>query len=383
MAESDDKLELARPNRALLRMVIGLAAVSVGLGFLFPILMEIWAANWALNSLILVVLIGGIVYCFMKVLELRKSVTWLMAFASQDTSQTPPSLLVPMARLVRYDHQDRLMIFPHLANTVLDSVDGRLAEARDISRYTRNLLVFLGLLGTFWGLILTVQGVLGAIENLNLTGDNLAGAFEALKSNLRAPMAGMATAFGTSLTGLGGSMILGFFDLQLGRAQNNYYNHMEEWLSGQVRMEAQNLGVSSGGSSAYLEALVEQTAESLNQTRKLLVQVVEDRGDADRNLAQLAEEVRTLGINIAEEGRGYQQSANQFQELRYALERLQQALVHEKQEDESMSDILRNIDRRLAKNADQSRDMDGVTETLREELRLMTKTLASTLNERS
>jgi hypothetical protein len=367
MAESDDKLELARPNRALLRMVIGLAAVSVGLGFLFPILMEIWAANWALNSLILVVLIGGIVYCFMKVLELRKSVTWLMAFASQDTSQTPPSLLVPMARLVRYDHQDRLMIFPHLANTVLDSVDGRLAEARDISRYTRNLLVFLGLLGTFWGLILTVQGVLGAIENLNLTGDNLAGAFEALKSNLRAPMAGMATAFGTSLTGLGGSMILGFFDLQLGRAQNNYYNHMEEWLSGQVRMEAQNLGVSSGGSSAYLEALVEQTAES----------------DADRNLAQLAEEVRTLGINIAEEGRGYQQSANQFQELRYALERLQQALVHEKQEDESMSDILRNIDRRLAKNADQSRDMDGVTETLREELRLMTKTLASTLNERS
>tara|TARA_E500000178_G_scaffold65340_3_gene62440 strand:- start:8169 stop:9035 length:867 start_codon:yes stop_codon:yes gene_type:complete len=288
-----------------------------------------------------------------------------------------------MARLVRYDHQDRLMIFPHLAKTVLDSVDGRLAEARDISRYTRNLLVFLGLLGTFWGLILTVQGVLGAIENLNLTGDNLAGAFDALKSNLSIPMAGMATAFGTSLTGLGGSMILGFFDLQLGRAQNNYYNHMEEWLSGQVRMESQNLGVSGGGSSAYLEALVEQTAESLNQTRKLLIQMVEDRGDANRNLAQLAEEVHGLGLSIAEEGRGYQQSTTQIQELRYALERLQQVLVQDKQEDESMTDILRNIDRRLAKNTEQPRDMDGVTETLRDELRLMTKTLASTLNERT
>ena len=383
MTQSDDKLELARPNRALLRMAIGLVAVIIGLGFLFPILMEIWSANWALNSLILVVLIGGIFYCFMKVFELRKSVTWLISFADEKVSQAPPSLLVPMARLVRYDHQDRLMIFPHLAKTVLDSVDGRLAEARDISRYTRNLLVFLGLLGTFWGLILTVQGVLGAIENLNLTGDNLAGAFDALKSNLSIPMAGMATAFGTSLTGLGGSMILGFFDLQLGRAQNNYYNHMEEWLSGQVRMESQNLGVSGGGSSAYLEALVEQTAESLNQTRKLLIQMVEDRGDANRNLAQLAEEVHGLGLSIAEEGRGYQQSTTQIQELRYALERLQQVLVQDKQEDESMSDILRNIDRRLAKNTEQPRDMDGVTETLRDELRLMTKTLASTLNERT
>ncbi len=383
MTQSDDKLELARPNRALLRMAIGLVAVVIGLGFLFPILVEIWAANWALNSLILVVLIGGIFYCFMKVFELRKSVTWLISFADEKVSQAPPSLLVPMARLVRYDHQDRLMIFPHLANTVLDSVDGRLAEARDISRYTRNLLVFLGLLGTFWGLILTVQGVLGAIENLNLTGDNLAGAFDALKSNLSIPMAGMATAFGTSLTGLGGSMILGFFDLQLGRAQNNYYNHMEEWLSGQVRMESQNLGVSGGGSSAYLEALVEQTAESLNQTRKLLIQMVEDRGDANRNLAQLAEEVHGLGLSIAEEGRGYQQSTTQIQELRYALERLQQVLIQDKQEDESMTDILRNIDRRLAKNTEQPRDMDGVTETLRDELRLMTKTLASTLNERT
>ncbi|HBQ22902.1 MAG: flagellar motor protein MotA [SAR116 cluster bacterium] len=383
MTQSDDKLELARPNRALLRMAIGLVAVIIGLGFLFPILMEIWSANWALNSLILVVLIGGIFYCFMKVFELRKSVTWLISFADEKVSQAPPSLLVPMARLVRYDHQDRLMIFPHLAKTVLDSVDGRLAEARDISRYTRNLLVFLGLLGTFWGLILTVQGVLGAIENLNLTGDNLAGAFDALKSNLSIPMAGMATAFGTSLTGLGGSMILGFFDLQLGRAQNNYYNHMEEWLSGQVRMESQNLGVSGGGSSAYLEALVEQTAESLNQTRKLLIQMVEDRGDANRNLAQLAEEVHGLGLSIAEEGRGYQQSTTQIQELRYALERLQQVLVQDKQEDESMTDILRNIDRRLAKNTEQPRDMDGVTETLRDELRLMTKTLASTLNERT
>ena len=383
MTQSDDKLELARPNRALLRMAIGLVAVIIGLGFLFPILMEIWSANWALNSLILVVLIGGIFYCFMKVFELRKSVTWLISFADEKVSQAPPSLLVPMARLVRYDHQDRLMIFPHLAKTVLDSVDGRLAEARDISRYTRNLLVFLGLLGTFWGLILTVQGVLGAIENLNLTGDNLAGAFDALKSNLSIPMAGMATAFGTSLTGLGGSMILGFSDLQLGRAQNNYYNHMEEWLSGQARMESQNLGVSGGGSSAYLEALVEQTAESLNQTRKLLIQMVEDRGDANRNLAQLAEEVHGLGLSIAEEGRGYQQSTTQIQELRYALERLQQVLVQDKQEDESMSDILRNIDRRLAKNTEQPRDMDGVTETLRDELRLMTKTLASTLNERT
>ncbi|HCY47819.1 MAG TPA: flagellar motor protein MotA, partial [Alphaproteobacteria bacterium] len=102
MTQSDDKLELARPNRALLRMAIGLVAVIIGLGFLFPILMEIWAANWALNSLILVVLIGGIFYCFMKVFELRKSVTWLINFADEKVSQAPPSLLVPMARFVRY-----------------------------------------------------------------------------------------------------------------------------------------------------------------------------------------------------------------------------------------------------------------------------------------
>lgn len=380
MSEIDQKLELARPNRALVRMLFALVAVAIGISVFFSTLLNIWEANLALNSLIILGLISGIAYCFVKVFELRIAVNWLTSYAhSQDeaTLAAAPNILVPMARLIRYDHQGKPLLFPHLANGILDSVEGRLAEIRDISGYMRNLLVFLGLLGTFWGLILTIQGVLQAIDGLDLANQELVDAFTTMKDNLQKPMQGMATAFGTSLTGLGGSLILGFFDLQLGRAQNNFYNHMEEWLSGQVRMESQSLGV-SGGSSAYLEALVEQTAEGLNQTRRLLLQMREDRHNVEQNLAVLAEDIRALASHIDDVGRGSAQNAIQSQEMRHTLDKLISTLNSRQEEEDASTAILRSIDRRLAKAGDNPReDLSQLTETITEELRLLTKTMAS------
>ena len=208
-------------------------------GFLVLILHEqirrAFLANPGLNGLIFGVLFIGIVLAFRQVIRLFREVRWVNDFRVSDPGlalRDAPVLLAPMASLLG-NRLGRASISTLTLRSILDSVGTRLDEARDIGRYLTGLLVFLGLLGTFWGLLETVSSVGSVISGLSVQGD-AAVVFDDLKRGLGEPLSGMGIAFSSSLFGLAGSLVLGFLDLQAGQAQNRFYNELEDWLSGTV-----------------------------------------------------------------------------------------------------------------------------------------------------
>ena len=249
MAQDIDPFKLSSPRIFLVRMVVFLTLCALVVIVLYR---QIWAAflaNPGLNALIIAVLAIGIALAFRQVIRLFPEIDWVNGFRLADPGlavERPPVLLAPMAVLLR-DRIGRMAISSQMMRGILDSIAARLDEARDMSRYMTGLLVFLGLLGTFWGLIETVGSVGNVINTLKPGGD--AGAiFESLKEGLAAPLSGMGISFSSSLFGLAGSLVLGFLDLQTSQAQNRFYTELEDWLSTTVR----DLGV--GGESVAAPA---------------------------------------------------------------------------------------------------------------------------------
>jgi hypothetical protein len=194
-------------------------------------------ANPGLNALIGAVLLIGIVLCFRQVLRLYPEISWVNNFRLADPGLAPerqPRLLAPMAAILGGERNGRVTVTQQTMRHLLDSIGTRLDEARDISRYMIGLLVFLGLLGTFWGLIETVTSVGGVIDGLS-AGSDSGSLFDTLKQGLAAPLSGMGISFSSSLFGLAGSLILGFLDLQSSQAQNRFYTDFEDWLANTVR----------------------------------------------------------------------------------------------------------------------------------------------------
>ena len=236
MAQDIDPFKLSSPRIFLVRMVVFLTLCALVMIVLYR---QIWAAflaNPGLNALIIAVLVIGIALAFRQVIRLFPEIDWVNGFRLADPGlavERPPVLLAPMAVLLR-DRIGRMAISSQMMRGILDSIAARLDEARDMSRYMTGLLVFLGLLGTFWGLIETVGSVGNVINTLKPGGD--AGAiFESLKEGLAAPLSGMGISFSSSLFGLAGSLVLGFLDLQTSQAQNRFYTELEDWLSTTVR----------------------------------------------------------------------------------------------------------------------------------------------------
>ncbi len=148
--------------------------------------------------------------------------------------------------------------------SLLDGIFSRLDESRELSRYMTGLLIFLGLLGTFWGLLKTVSSVSDVIGNMTLGNGDMNLMFDQLKTGLAKPLAGMGTAFSASMYGLAGALVLGFLDLTAGQAQNRFFNELEEWLAGLTRLSSGVLAEGEGGSvPLYVQALLEQTAENM------------------------------------------------------------------------------------------------------------------------
>jgi hypothetical protein len=224
-------LSNARPY--LMRMVIFLILVGFLLTILSPQLKTAYFTNPGLNTLIISTLLLGILYGFRQVLALGPEVRWVNNFRRADPGlslSNPPRLLAPMATMLG-DRKGRMQLNALSMRSILDSLGSRLDEQRETSRYLIGLLIFLGLLGTFWGLLTTVSSVGTTIHNLNVETSDPATVFQNLKSGLEGPLSGMGTSFSSSLFGLAGSLILGFLDLQAGQAQNRFYNELEEWLS--------------------------------------------------------------------------------------------------------------------------------------------------------
>jgi hypothetical protein len=237
---------LTPPGVFLIRMLIFLTLVA----FLGVILMKQLATSFmnnpGLNSLIVGVLFLGIIYSFRQVTRLYPEIRWVNAFRIADPGLAishQPVLLAPMAALLR-DRTGVLSLSTTSTRSIMDSISSRLDEARDTGRYLVGLLVFLGLLGTFWGLLETITSVGGAIDALDTNASDNVTLFSDLKAGLAAPLKGMGTAFSASLLGLSGSLVLGFLELQASHAHNRFYNELEEWLSGITELTPSGGGVS-------------------------------------------------------------------------------------------------------------------------------------------
>jgi len=258
MAKELDPLKLSWPRIFLVRML-----VFVVLGGLITFLLHkqievAFMANPGLNSLIIFVLLVGMVLSLRQVIRLYPEISWVNNFRLADPGlavERPPVLLAPMAAILG-SRIGRMAMSAQLMRGILDSIATRLDEARDISRYMTGLLVFLGLLGTFWGLIETVGSVGGVIQGLK-TGGDAGSMFDSLREGLAAPLSGMGISFSSSLFGLAGSLVLGFLDLQSSQAQNRFYTELEDWLSTTVYDQAAEPIVAAGGTDRLREALSE------------------------------------------------------------------------------------------------------------------------------
>jgi hypothetical protein len=268
MAQHDqdlDPFKVSSPRIFLVRMLLFLILVGLIGVILYRQILNAFLANPGLNALIAAVMVIGIAFAFRQVIRLFPEIAWVNSYRLADRGlavERSPTLLAPMATILG-DRVGRTAMSPQTMRTIMDAIATRLDEARDISRYMTGLLVFLGLLGTFWGLIETVTSVKTVIQGLKVGGD--AGQmFDALKEGLGAPLGGMGISFSSSLFGLAGSLILGFLDLQTSQAQNRFYTDLEDWLATTVR----DLGVDtpSGASAALgseLRAAVDRLRDSM------------------------------------------------------------------------------------------------------------------------
>jgi hypothetical protein len=233
-----------------------------------------------------------------------------------------PRLLAPLATVLG-DRRRRLSLSPLALRSLLDGIAARLDESRDLSRYIIGLLVFLGLLGTFWGLSQTIAAVGLVIGGLRMGDADIAQVFDSLKAGLGTPLAGMGTAFSSSLFGLAGSLVLGFLDLQTGQAQNRFFNETEEWLAGLTRLPSGALGGDGEASvPAYVQALLEQTAESLEGLGRILQKGEESRIATNAQLTRLAEKIGVLTDQMQAEQTLIGRLAEGQGELRPLLARL-------------------------------------------------------------
>ena len=265
MARDYDPYKLSSPRIFLFRMLIFLIIAGFVPLVLYRKLIEFFDANALLNGLIVAVLLVGIVLAFRSVWILVPEVRWVNSFRRQemDMQQPMPVLLAPMAALLR-DRADTMALSTSTWRSLLESIATRLDENREILRYLTGLLVFLGLLGTFWGLLTTVGAVGETIRTLDVdtSGSNVI--FEDLKTGLEAPLAGMAVAFSSSLFGLAGSLVLGFLDLQAGQAQNRFYTELEDWLSTITDLEDFDFDDEEPGTTANeIQASVERLARTI------------------------------------------------------------------------------------------------------------------------
>jgi len=363
----------------LVRMIIFVAVVAALAAVLAVSVAEAFFANIGLNTFILGVLLLGIVYIFRQVILLRIDVAWIENFREVDDGlelPRPPRLLQPMATMMA-DRRGRMSLSSPSMRGLLDGIGSRLDESRDISRYLIGLLIFLGLLGTFWGLLQTVSSVAEVISGLSVGDTDLAGVFDRLKGGLEQPLSGMGTAFSSSLFGLAGSLVLGFLDLQAGQAQNRFYNDLEDWLSRFTRLSS-GAGIAEGDGSVpgYVSALLEKTADSLDDLQRTLTRGEERRQTADANMMALTQKIATLTDQMHTEQELMARLAENQLAMKRALDGLNEAR-EAPMLDEASRTHLRNLDVYMSRLLEETTTgRNQLISELRSEIKLLARTLA-------
>ena len=377
---------MTRPNKYLIRMAVFLALVLLVAALLSPVLLAAYSNNPLLNSLIMLVLLIGVGWNLRQVLRLSAEVTWLDNYQNARPRRDPlpaPQLLAPMASMLaaREEHSRtdmaRFTLSASAMRSLLDGIASRLDESRELSRYMTGLLIFLGLLGTFWGLLKTVGAVSDVIGAMSVGSGDLNALFEQLKSGLAKPLAGMGTAFSASMFGLSGALVLGFLDLTAGQAQNRFFNELEEWLAGLTRLSSGVLAEGEGSVPVYVQALLEQTAENMENLQRILQRGEDSRSQANQAVLALTEHIATLSDSMRTSQHLMLRIAEAQSNIAPALQR-----ITEQRRDAGFDDAarahLRNIElylQRLLTDAEQGRAQ--ATAELRNDLRILTRTVAA------
>ncbi len=293
MAQPDRKAkpQFSQPVRQISLMLIVLALTGVGAFLALPSVLPIFAANPWLNGVIIFVFVVGVLACFYQVTQLIGSVRWIEDFAADNAEPDaqPPQLLAPLASLLR-QRGARMHVSTASTLSILDSVASRIDEVREITRYIVNMLIFLGLLGTFYGLATTVPAVVDTIRSL-APGEGEAGVdvFGRLMTGLEAQLGGMGVAFGSSLLGLAGSLVVGLLELFAGHGQNRFYQELEDWLSSITRV-----GLTSGddvGDQNIMASVMDQMVEQMAEMQQMFTQSDVSRAMVDDKLGKLADAV--------------------------------------------------------------------------------------------
>ena len=383
------------PVRYLVRMLLFVAAVSLGLALVGGRLVEFFMANPWLNGFIVGILFLGVLNTFRLAAVVWPAVNWIKSFQRDvSTQRPPPRLLSPMAKMIR-ERRGRLRLNTSQMRSLLDGIGMRLDEGREISRYMIGLLVFLGLLGTFWGLMETITAIIQVIDSLFVSsGDDFQTVFNNFKRGLLSSLEGAGIAFSSSLFGLAGSLVLGFLDLQAGQAQNRFYNDLEEWLSGMTRLSSLPEIDADGSQTfpAYIQALMENLVESMADMRDNLGRGEEERVAQNRNLEALVHHLGTLNEQMrTEQGVLARLTEGQY-ELRPVLEQIAQQRDGQNVS-HAMIDQLRSefrllgnriselqaetssVNQQIARDAVASRE--DLVHELRSEFRILARTIAS------
>lgn len=370
------------PLRFLWRMVLFLVIVAGVAAMLSGTLSIALAANPVLDAVILGVLLIGILWNIRQVVSLRREVFWVEAFQNSRASLSAlpaPKLLAPMASMLAARAKRaneagnaRVTLSGPAMRGLLDSIQSRLDESRELSRYMTGLMIFLGLLGTFYGLLLTVSSVGDVIAGMSVGSGDVAVLFNQLKTGLAQPLRGMGTAFSVSMLGLSGALVLGFLDLTAGQAQNRFFNELEEWLAGLTRLSSGAMG--DGGEASvpvYVQALLEQTAENMEGLQRILARGEEGRRESNQAVLSLTEKIATLSDAMRANQQLMLKIAEGQQSLAPVLQRLAQGTA-----DDVARAHLRNIESvlgRILAEAEQGRG--EATQEIRAEIRLLTRTI--------
>ena len=330
MADTGETAALEHPRVYLVHMVVFTLVVGILAAILFPNIRNAFYANVGLNGLIIGTLLLGVLYAYRMVWRLFPEINWVNGFRvgqSSEENLATPVLLAPMATLLG-DRQGLTVLSTNTMRSLLDSLASRLDESRDLLRYLVGLLIFLGLLGTFWGLLQTVTSVGDAIKNLDVTAGQSSSMFEELKSGLQKPLAGMGLSFSSSLFGLAGSLILGFLDLKAAQAQNRFYHGLEDWLS--TITDVQSGDGNHTSMPAFLRIDLQNLQKSIERLGAHLdhsrggapVHVAEANGADDNATEELADAVANLVQQMREEQKMVRQWIQSQQVQQSEIQRL-------------------------------------------------------------
>ena len=380
------------PTRFIQRMIIFIILNLVLGFFLISSLINAFLTNPIINGLIFSVLGFGIIIILRQVYTLIPEIQWIEGYKRNKAKGLTGNLvnkklilLAPMASLLE-EHKGRFTISSLSMRSLLDSLNLRLDETREISRYLIGLLVFLGLLGTFWGLLITIDSVGTVISSLGVEEEDSSLMFMKLKEGLKQPLNGMGTAFSSSLFGLSGSLILGFLDIQASQAQNQFYNDVEEWLStmsliavnSSVNKEGQK--IQEDGVPIYVQALLEQTAESIDSLQRTLGRGEDERKHLADNFANLAEKMSAVADQIQNNQKAFAKGNDKSIDITPLVEYMKD---NPSGIDDPTKEHIRNMDisiKRLVEENNQG-NKQLMTE-LRSEIKLLAKTISAAVEKK-